>query len=178
MKSKSRRKLLKASEEEEDDYKLFAAAQQSIQAQAMIIDELAAPSEDAEMGKDDNRKLPRRKRRIFNAAKVLQMIYHHYTGPTPLFDDRHFATMFRISRQRFQCKMEDFAASEIPYFQLTRSTNSPSLKAKLLYSLKTLAFGASVHQFSDYFEMLVEACRQCLFQFDDAMRRIYTAEYL
>jgi hypothetical protein len=59
-------------------------------------------SDDNETTKTDHRCLPRSKRVKYDHGRVMSWIQRDYLGPKPMFDDREFDTMFRISSNRFQ----------------------------------------------------------------------------
>ena len=63
--------------------------------------------------KVDHRTLPRKKKREFRHDEALHCIRRDYLGimgdlTTPIFAGSEFATMFRISRPRFERLMQDF----------------------------------------------------------------------
>ena len=71
--------------------------------------------------KIDHRLLTRKAKRKFRHDEALHCINRDYMGilgdpSTPIFAGSEFASMFRISRPRFQRMLEDFANSEDPFF--------------------------------------------------------------
>ena len=64
----------------------------------------------------DHRCLPREEKRDFQHERALACIMHDCLGPKPLFNGREFETMFRVSRGRFQCLMEDIKKADIPFY--------------------------------------------------------------
>ena len=105
----------------------------------------------------------------------------HCLGPQPLFNDRQFDVMFRISRSRFQRLMEDVAATGKPFYLKTRdlfNRKGSSIEAKLLLPLKTLAYGVPPHTFRDYFQQSTTLARKCVQVFVDTVFEIYKEEYL
>ena len=102
-----------------------------------------------EQEEEDHRQKPRTSRRVFWHDDALECIKRDYlviTGNprTPLLG-KEFPLMFRVSRGRFQCMMEDIAASTAAPFYLNRVNASkeegPSFEARLLLPLKCLAYG-------------------------------------
>ena len=119
--------------------------------------------------KTDHRTLPRESRRQFRHAQALACIMYDYLGPRPLFNGREFEMMFRVSRTRFQCLLEDFGGSGNPFYQQTTdcfNRESASIEAKLLLPLKCLAYGVPPHCFMDYFSMSKTLARECFTNFN------------
>ena len=59
--------------------------------------------------------LDREEKRDFQHERALACIKYDHLGPKLLFNGREFETMFRVSRGRFQCLMEDIKKAEIPF---------------------------------------------------------------
>lgn len=80
--------------------------------------------------------------------------------------------------------LEDIAherSPEHPFFKNDiehKGVKLATLEAKLLLPLKSLAFGVPPRAFRDYFQMSETMARQCCFEFDAAINRIYESEYL
>ena len=137
----------------------------------------------------DHRVLPRDNRRHFHHQEASKCIYRDYLGPNPLMG-AEFVLMFRITRPRFQCLMEDVMAADLPYYNRAPSNNSLSvdmppleqqhscLEARLLLPLKSLCYGVPSHCFTDYFQMSQTFAREACFQFDQAIIHLYKEEYL
>jgi Plant transposon protein len=129
----------------------------------------------------DWRSLPRERVQRYDHEGALQCINRDYLGPAPLFADKQFDNMFRISRSRFQRLMEDFGASPISFYTNqvdAYKRKGISMEAKLLLPLKTMAYGVAPHTFRDYFSMSKTMARACCVQFDVAIIQIYENEYL
>jgi hypothetical protein len=58
----------------------------------------------------------RSSRTLYFHAEALSCINRDYLGPTPIFNDRQFDMMFRISKSRFQTIMEDVGATQNPFY--------------------------------------------------------------
>ena len=128
----------------------------------------------------DHRTLPRGKRTKYDHARALHCILQDYLGPSPIFNDKQFKVMFRVSRPRVQQMLEDFGNSSIEFYQTNETgqgIRGSSLEAKLLLPLKTLAYGVPPHTFRDYFQMSKTQARTACYQFDVAMERLYQREY-
>ena len=82
-----------------------------------------------------------------------------YLGPYPLFQDKQFNVMFRLSRTRFERILNDIGRSSDPFF--VGSLKQCSLESKILLALKTRAYGVAPHCFTDYFQMSAETARVC-----------------
>lgn len=125
------------------------------------------------------RHLPRSKRTEYDYTRALQCVQEDYLGPVPRFDWKEFITMFRVSRERFQVFMEDFA--EDPFYKPSFDAYgrpSASLEVKLLHPLKTLAFGVGHHCFRDYFQLSRTMARQCVLNFCRKIKELYRNEFL
>ena len=123
----------------------------------------------------------RRQRLQFGHGQALACIQRDYLGPYPLFPDKQFVTMFRLSKTRFQRLMEDIGNANIHFYQATEDgCGRPvaSFEARLMLPLKTLAYGVACHAFRDYFSMSSALARQCCYEFDKAVKSVYEKEYL
>jgi hypothetical protein len=134
--------------------------------------------------KTDHRTLPRAQRRLFRHDEALGCIKRDYVGrptdpTTPLFGSQ-FKWFFRISRSRFEVLMQDVVASGYPFFKPSPEdgVTRPSLEAKLLFPLKTLAYGVPTHAFCDYFQMSPEYARTLRKEFDKVIAIVYKEEFL
>ena len=136
--------------------------------------------------KIDGRKLPRNSRIKYRHSEALHCIKRDYLGIpddplTPIFDGREFDSMFRISRSRFQRMMEDFAATEDPFYLSTEDcfgNEIASFEDRMLLPLKSIAFGVPPKTFRDYFQMSKTLARDCCINFFRKIRTIYQEEYL
>jgi hypothetical protein len=171
---------------EEEDFEDDMAAVRSwlTLASSVAIDMESSDEEADGTSKIDHRLLPRSKRTLFKHEEALDCIKRDYLGPQPLFDDRQFELMFRISPRRFQRLMEDICNSnfeEKNFFMNNKSATGligASLEAKLLLPLKCIAYGVPAHAFRDYFQMSQTLARECCFKFDQIMLKVYEQEYL
>ena len=120
--------------------------------------------------KIDSRLLPRQPKRKFRHDEALHCIKRDYMGilgdpSTPIFAGSEFASMFRISRPRFQRMLEDFANSGDPFFTPpfidAAGEEGASLEARLLLPLKSISFGVTPKAFSDYFQMSKTLSKDC-----------------
>jgi len=148
--------------------------------QAKSIAALALDDED-ELLKVDHRTLPRAKRRLFSRDRAQNCIMEDYLGPIPIFNDRQFEVMFRISKSRFERLRQDVAARKHPFYtpEIDMHGNQcASLEARLLLPLKSLAYGVPPHCFMDYFQMSETLARECCIMFDKIIPQIYVNEYL
>lgn len=142
-----------------------------------------ADSSGDEKGEDElNRwQQPRGKRTVYQHAEALHCIRRDYLGPTPIFKDKQFDMMFRISKSRFQRLMEDIGNAGISYYLNTVDATGKvgaSFEARLLLPLKTLAYGVPPHTFTDYFQMSKTMARDCCLTFDRTINSLYLYEYL
>ena len=137
--------------------------------------------------KIDSRLLPRKEKRQFRHEEALHCINRDYMGilgdpSTPIFAGSEFASMFRISRPRFQRMLEDFANSGDPFFTppFVDATGEEGalLEARLLLPLKSISFGVPPKTFSDYFQMSKTFSKDCYNNFLSTITDIYKDEYL
>jgi hypothetical protein len=102
--------------------------------------------------KEPDRKRPRIK---YNRKRAKDAIAHDYLGPTPLFDDRQFMRMFRVSKQVYHALKA--IAMQHPFLgcgdvdQIGRETIG--MNAKLLIALKHMGYGVSFNCFRDFSQM-------------------------
>ena len=94
-----------------------------------------------------HRHWPCQKRRKFLHDCAKNTIWNDYLKPNPLLE-KVFLLMFYISCGRFDKLMQDVMGKSIPFFSdiFGRKRKSPAfLKAHLLMSIKTLAYGLPTH---------------------------------
>ena len=137
--------------------------------------------------KIDHRLLPRNPKRKFRHDEALYCINRDYLGiatdlSTPIFAGSEFASMFRISRSRFQRMLEDFVNSGDPFFTPpfvdATGEEGASLEARLLLPLKSISFGVPPKTFSDYFQMSKTLSKECYNNFLFRVTELYKDEYL
>jgi len=93
---------------------------------------------------------------------------------SPLFRGAAFVMMFRLSRSRVELLMRDIMAADIPFYNGKKDCfrrEVPSIEARILLPLKTIAYGVAPHAFTDYFQMSESMARQCCLQFDAAVKQ-------
>ena len=158
---------------EEDDTVLLASMHQRMV--VVVADEL-------KKRKVDHRLLPREERRQFRHQETWSCLQYDYLGPKPLFNGREFETMFRVSRSRFQCLMEDIGNSGREFYSRAGKDcfgrPAASLEAKLLLPLKCLACGVPGHCFMDCFSMSSTMAKDCCNEFHDAIVELHLKEHL
>ena len=119
-----------------------------------MVNEVVAPDQ-------DNRHGGRKPKAIFRHHEAFHCIQRDYFGipgdlTTPIFKDRNFEMMFRLSRTRVQKIFEDVMQSGNAFYLSQcdgTGVKGASVEAKILLPLKTLAFGTASHAFCDYFQM-------------------------
>ena len=129
---------------------------------------------------------PRRPKAIFRHHEALWCIQRDYFGiagdlSTPIFKDKNFEMMFRLSRTRVQRIFEDVMNAQHPFYACNSDATGKkgaSLEAKILLPLKTCAFGTAEHAFCDYFQMSHALASKCCEEYAKMMRQVYGAEYL
>jgi len=126
----------------------------------------------------DHRIFPRAERKKFRHDQALMCIKRDYLGPKPLFPDKQFEEMFRISPSRFQRMMEDIGNAGIPFYTRPNDCVESTFEARLLLPLKSMAYGVPPHAFRDYFQMSTSFARVCCNNFDATIKLVYQEEYL
>jgi hypothetical protein len=115
---------------------------------------------------------PKRRSSRWDWERARSAVLKDYMGPQPIFDDRQFERMFRISRTVMQelrlilGKTDDFFTEKIC---VVRGTKTICPDVKILFALKQLAYGISPQAFLDYFQMGETTARKCLIHFAAAV---------
>jgi hypothetical protein len=97
----------------------------------------------------------RRQYKNYNHERARCAVEEDWLGPLPLFDDRQFERVFRITRTIAEHVLTECALVD-PFFRATIDCiGKPSIcpKVKLLMGLKCLCFAASPAAFVDYCQM-------------------------
>jgi len=100
--------------------------------------------------------IPRKRRRIaWNHERARQCVESDYWGPQPLFNDRQFERVFRITRCHAERIFLIAGNTDLFFTQRNDALGKPGIcpKVKLLSGLKCLCFGISPSAFQDYFQM-------------------------
>lgn len=182
--------------DDDDDQMMYTAAAAVAEAALLVVKAntvflsgLLSADEEAKKSKKreiDHRLLPRKKRVKWKHSEALQCIKRDYFGcdtipDSPLFRGAAFVMMFRLSRSRVELLMRDIMAADIPFYSGKKDCfrrEVPSIEARILLPLKTIAYGVAPHAFTDYFQMSESMARQCCLEFDAAVKKIYEKEYL
>ena len=135
----------------------------------------------------DHRHLPRQQKALFRHREAFYCIQRDYFGipgdlTTPIFKDRTFEMMLRLSRSRVQRIFEDIMNTN-PHPFYANSTDAAgkkgaSLEAKVVLPLKALAYGVPPHAYTDYFQMSKGIAAKSCDEFAATMKRLYDEEYL
>ena len=168
---------------------MMIAEDEAIVAQDLLRQwSVAVVESSSKKAKIDHRLLQRNPKRKFrHDHEALHCINRDYMGipgdlSTPIFAGSEFATMFRISRPRFQRLLEDFASSGDPFFTPpfvdAAGEEGASLEARPLLPLKSISFGVPPKTFSDYFQMSKTLSKDCYNNFLAKTTEIYKNEYL
>jgi hypothetical protein len=123
----------------------------------------------------------RARRRLFDVWGAWGNIQRDYLGERALFDGE-FRRSFRLSRSRVESIIHDLGASGDPFFETFRRDKfgrvGPSLEAKVLLPLISIAYGDPPHAFCAYFQMSTPMARECYRHFLAAIVTLYGDEYL
>jgi hypothetical protein len=121
-------------------------------------------------GYDNDSGTRRKRRRLssrFQHERARLAIELDYFSPTPIFNDRQFERIFRVTKTIVEYLIQICAKTD-PFFtdiQDVRGRYSIAPVAKVLMGLKLVAFGCSPSAFLDYFQMSESTARQCLLKF-------------
>ena len=104
-----------------------------------------------------------------------------YFAPTPVFNDRQFEWIYRVSKSIVQ-QLFDICSRTNPFFTAQRDVcgrfNIGPL-VKVLMALKLIGFGCSASAFQDYFQMSITTACLCLLKFcriisiDESLQSIF-----
>jgi hypothetical protein len=100
---------------------------------------------------------------------------------TPIFVNKDFEMMFRLSKRRVERIIQDIGNSGVDFFVNTidaAGKQGASIEARVLLPLKTFAYGVPPHTFSDYFQMSKNMAKDCCRNFALVIKELYAAEYL
>ena len=133
---------------------------------------------------DDQPEGGQRKRRRsshFRHARAEQAVHEDYFAPTPVFNDKQFERIFRVTKTIVQQAFDTCARTD-PFFtvqsDVTGRYNIGPL-VKVLMALKLVAYGCSPSAFQDYFQMSISTARMCFLKFcrivskDETLRSVF-----
>ena len=128
-------------------------------------------SSSAEGGQSPQRK---RARSNYDHTRGRNNVYNDYLGsPKPVFNEKQFARIFRISRSKAQVLLNAIAHMDSFFEEKLDATKSLTAivcpKAKFLMAQKCLAYGCSPTAFLDYFQMGYSTGRACVIKFARAV---------
>ncbi len=110
---------------------------------------------------------PPKQQKNWDHDRARQCIHSDWLGPSPFFDDRTFERTFRVTRRVADNILETLARSSSFFREGTDVTGKAKIdpKAKLLMTLKMLAYGNSPSAFMDFFQIGETTARRCLKNF-------------
>jgi hypothetical protein len=119
-----------------------------------------------------NNEPPKKRRRTkYDRVRATLCIQQDYMGPNAIFNDKQFKRMFRMSESIYY-RIKQFASTS-PLFALNdfepTGRETICLDARLLISLKYLAYGIGFNAFRDYFQMGQTTARSCFYSFIDLL---------
>jgi Plant transposon protein len=121
-----------------------------------------------------------KKRRIFDHQGCLEVIKRDHLSDNPLFG-KEFIHFFRLSRPRVELLLQSLGNSGIQFYQTFRvnryGVTGPSLEAKVLLPLKSMAYGVAPHAFADYFQMSISQSGRCCRHFCNVIPELYRKQY-
>ena len=91
----NKRFKLSKTADEGDDYD-FAAAQQVVQLQALLVAELVATNQNEQIPAVDHRTLPRKSRHVYDSARATKMLQDSFLGPTPRHNARTWTKEYEL----------------------------------------------------------------------------------
>ena len=116
-------------------------------------------------GQPSARPRKKRKRLRYDREGAKSDVFRDYVGPIPIFDDRQFERIFRITRTKFDYILQCLVQYEPSFWtQSYECTGRPGIapEVKLLGALKKLCYGVSFIAFTDYFQMAESTARLCV----------------
>jgi hypothetical protein len=118
-------------------------------------------------------------RAIYPHDRALAAIYTNFLDQAALYGPT-FKSYFRLSRPRVQLLMEVLAGSGDPYYVTTVrfGVTGPSLEARILLPLRTLAYGVADHTFCPCFSMAITTAKTCCREFNRAITKYFAHEFL
>ena len=128
-------------------------------------------------GRNDN-DATRKRRRLssrFQHERARQCIESDYFSPTPIFNDRQFERIFRLTKSIIEHLIQVCGNAD-PFFTDIQDVSGRygiAPVAKVLMAVKLVAYGCSPSAFVDYFQMSHSTARQCLLKFC----RIVSSDY-
>lgn len=133
---------------------------------AMVAEVVCKVRRQLERGEeDDDLVQPKRRRRSrYQHGRAKRAIQDDYFSPTPIFDDKQFEMIFRITKTMVQRIIQICARSD-PFFTEIQDVSGQygiAPEAKILIALKQVAYGCSPNAFRDYFQMSEGTARQSL----------------
>jgi len=109
----------------------------------------------------------RRQVSIYQHDRTRQAIQQDFFSPLPVFNDRQFERLYRVTKTIFQ-KLLEVCAFADPFFtdqhDAARRFNICP-KAKVLMALKVIAYGCSPSAFIDYLQMSISTARTSVLKF-------------
>ena len=113
---------------------------------------------------DDNLPPKRRRSSRFQHHRARLAIQEDYFSPTPIFDDKQFERVFRITKTMTEQIMLVCARSDSFFTEIEDVSGRYGIApmAKILVALKQIAYGCSPSAFLDYFQMSEGTARQSL----------------
>ncbi|KAI2506757.1 Ribosomal protein-like protein [Fragilaria crotonensis] len=123
----------------------------------------------------------RRRRSQFRHQRAQLAVQEDYFSPTPVFDDKQYERIFRVTKQMTQ-NMLNICAITDPFFTSQQDVSGRyniDPLVKVLMALKLVAYGCSPSAFQDYFQMSEATARICLLKFcqivsrDESLRSVF-----
>ena len=116
---------------------------------------------------------PRKKRKYicYNHQQGNEAVQEDFLGPTPIFDDKQFQTIFRVTKKVFAMILECVREQEFFNVRPVNCAGTPSLspESKVLMGLKMMAYGVSANAFRDYYQMGKSTALLCYNKLAQAM---------
>jgi hypothetical protein len=137
-------------------------------------------------GRTDN-DATRKRRRLssrFQRERARQCIESDYFSPIPVFNDRQFERIFRLTKTIVQHLIQICVKTD-PFFTDIQDISGRYCIApvtKVLMALKLVAYGCSSSAFLDYFQMSQTTARLCLLKFccivssDNDLQSVYARQ--
>ena len=138
---------------------IISVANMTLQIRRQLLESATTDGEEEE-GAGEQRK--RRRTSRYNHGRAQQAIYEDYFAPIPVFNDKQFERMYRVTKSIVQ-QVFDTCARTDPFFTVVSDVTGRyniGPMVKVLMSLKLLGYGCSASAFQDYFQMSITTARK------------------
>ncbi len=148
-----------------------------------VVKQLSGTSDATKKRKAERKKILNKARPNVRGPRAIyphdRAIYTNFLDQGALYGPT-FKSYFRLCRPRVQLLMEVLAGSGDPFYVTTVrfGLTGPSLEARVLLPLRTLAYGVADHTFCPFFSMAPITAKACCREFNRAITKHFAHESL